>query len=630
MMAILKSPAVSIRAGSSWLLLSVLALSPLLAQQNSPDTQKTDQQSIPNQKPPVHLETVVVTGTWQAVPLEESDRSVSVYPLHDSFLLFGSIADALDLDSSVQVQARAPNGLQGDLSIRGGSAAQTLFLLDGIRLSDAQSAHHDMDIPVPLDAIDRIEILRGSGSVLYGSEAVTGVVDVITRPVTDNNNLEMRLRAGYGSFGTNEESGFLAFAQGPLSQRFSFERELSDGFRDDREYRNLALGSESWVRTKLGLTRLFLSLLDRPFGADQFYGDFNSWERTKTWLATLSQDLGNNTLFSIGNRRHTDLYELLRDDPTFYTNRHRDETWDVALRRQDSLHQGVRLYYGAEGLADHVNSNNLGIHSRKQGAVYANLDVRSWHRFSFSAGERQQFYGSAQTIAIPAFSAGYWLSSKAKLRGSVTRAFRLPNYTELYYHDPATIGNPNLKPERAMNYEAGIDWHPAEHWRGAFTVFSRHEKDDIDYIRANSSDIWQATNFNRLTFTGWEASLTWSLAHSQSLEIEYTGLHGAQAALNGYQSEYVFNYPTEQAVIGWQLLSARGLIARLRLGATNQYQRNAYAVLDAYAAWTRSPLHPYLRLTNLTNTDYQPVYGVVMPGRAALVGVEWCVLCHHD
>ncbi len=329
------------------------------------------------------------------------------------------------------------------------------------------------------------------------------------------------------------------------------------------------LGSQTWLRTKLGLTRVFLSLLDRPFGADQFYGNFNSWERTKTWLATLSQDLGNNTLFSLGYRRHTDLYELLRDDPGFYTNRHEDETWDVALRRHDAFRELLHVYYGAEFLADHVDSNNLGVHSRKRGALYGDLDVRSWHRLSFSAGTRQEFYGRAQTISVPSFSGGYWFSSKAKLRASVSRAFRLPNYTDLYYHDPANIGNPNLKPEKAMNYEAGVDLYPAARWRSSLTVFSRHETDDIDYTRANSSDIWQAMNFGRLTFTGWEASLFGSLPHSQTVQLEYTGLYGAHAALNGYQSKYVFNYPTQQAVIGWQRTSPRGLA---RAHSNRRYQ----------------------------------------------------------
>lgn len=568
----------------------------------------------------------MVTGTWQPVPLDESDRSVESYSLPHSALLFASPADVLSLDSSVQIQGRAPNGVQGDISIRGGSYEQTLVLLNGIRLSDAQSAHHNLDLPVPLDAISNIEVLRGSGSTLYGSDAVAGVVNVVTRPVNAETPIEMRLRAGYGSFDTDEESGFLALKHGPVSQRFSFERERSLGFRNDRDYRNFALASESWVKTKPGLTRVFLSLLDRPFGADQFYGNYNSWERTKTWLATLRQDLGSKTAVSFAYRRHTDLYVLLRNDPAYYTNRHEDTTWDLTLRRHDPISKNAQIFYGGEGTADEVNSTNLGFHSRKRGALYGDLDVRSFGRFSFSVGLRQEFYGAGQTTASPSVSGGFWLSSKVKLRGSLNRAFRLPNYTDLYYHDPANIGNPNLRPERAWNSEGGVDFHLGDHWRGSGTFFSRNERDDIDYIRLNSSAIWQATNFGKLTFNGWEAALIWS-RNGHGVQVQYTGIHGIQAALGGYQSKYAFNYPSQQAVISWQRTSTQGLQTRIRVGVTNQEQRRAYTIVDAYAAYTRSPFHPYLRLTNLADANYQPVLGVVMPGRAFLAGLEWCVLC---
>jgi iron complex outermembrane recepter protein len=437
----------------------------------------------------------------------------------------------------------------------------------------------------------------------------------------------VRVRGGLGNFGTNEESGFVALNAGPLSQRFSVERDLSTGFTDDREYGNLAIASDSWLHSSLGLTRIFLGIDDRPFGADQFYGSFNSWERTKTWATDLSQDLGSRTLVTLGYRRHTDLFELLRDDPGYYTNRHEDYSWDVAMRRNDAITSSAQIYYGVEGLADHVDSNNLGVHSRKQGAVYGSFDIRSIKRASLNIGAREEFYGSGQRFFAPNISGGYWLSSKVKMRASVSRAFRLPSYTDLYYSDPGNVGNPNLKPEQAWDYEGGLDWHPRDRWRVSLTAFDRHERDDIDYVRANSSSIWQAMNFDRLNFIGWEAAVSLSLPYAQLVSAEYTGLHGASAALDGLQSKYVFNYPTQEAVLAWQRSSRRGWIARIRTGVTDQYQRSTYVLVDASAAWTRSRFHPYVRVTNLTNADYQPVYGVTMPGRAALVGLELCVVC---
>src|SRR5580692_4982176 len=365
----------------------------------------------------LRAQTVVVTGTLQPVPLEEADRSVTVVDnLAQKSPLFGGLYQFLQLDSSVDLQQRNP-GVQGDITIRGGTFGQTLVLIDGIRINDVQTGHHNMDLPVPIDAIGEIQILQGSGSTFYGSDAVSGVVNVITR-VADPG--ELLFRSAIGSFGTNQESGLFSFGLGPLSQQFSFERTLSAGFEDDREYRSTSGSSESMLRTKLGTTRIFLSALDRPFGANQFYGDYNSWERTKTWYAALHQDLGKNTELSFSYRRHTDLFVLLRDDPQIYTNRHADQSYDAAVRRHDDLTKLLRVSYGAEGLEDSIVSNNLGRHLRRQGAMYANLDMRSLKRFSLSVGVREQFYGHQQSFFAPTVSGGAWLTHSIKLRASLS------------------------------------------------------------------------------------------------------------------------------------------------------------------------------------------------------------------
>jgi iron complex outermembrane receptor protein len=567
----------------------------------------------------LRAQSIVVTGTAQPVPLDEADRSVSVLDkLPEKRPLFAGFYQFLQLDSSINLQQRG-NGVQGDITIRGGTFGQTLVLIDGIRINNVQTGHHNLDVPVPIDAIGELQVLRGSGSTFYGSDAVGGVVNVITRIGEPG---ELVFRSAVGSFGTNTESGLFSFARGPLSQQFSFERTLSSGFEDDREYRNTSGSSESWLRTKWGTTRILLSAFDRPFGANQFYGAYNSWERTKTWYAALHQDFGENTELTFSYRRHTDLFVLLRDAPQVYTNRHADETYDAALRRHNDLSKIIRLSYGAEGIHDSILSNNLGNHERKQGAVYANLDMRALKRFSFSVGMREQFYGHRQAFFAPTVSGGAWLSPRVKLRASVSRAFRLPTYTDLYYSDPANLGNPNLKPEQAISYEGGIDWHLPRHWRAFATGFDRNVKDGIDYVRSSTSVPWQAMNFDHLKFYGVESGVEGELAHSQKVTVQYAALHGAQSDEGGGQSKYVFNYPTHNALASWQILTKQGVLARTRLGAVKRYQLNPYALWDVSVAWTRARVRPYLQLANLTNTSYEEILGVNMPGRAAMIGVE--------
>src|SRR5690348_14742885 len=117
-------------------------------------------------------ETVVVTGTYEPLTLEEVDRALRILPVRTQSLLLNTLVDALRMDPSVDVTARAPGGVQTDVSIRGSSFGQTLILINGQRVNDPQSGHHNMDIPMPLETIDRVEVMRGSGSAMYGSDAV--------------------------------------------------------------------------------------------------------------------------------------------------------------------------------------------------------------------------------------------------------------------------------------------------------------------------------------------------------------------------------------------------------------------------------------------------------------------------
>ena len=563
---------------------------------------------------PVH-ETIVVTGTADPLPLAEIDRSVLVLPVRELNLLANSLADLLRLDASLDLLERGPNGIQADVSIRGGAFGQTLFLLNGLRLNDAQSAHHNMDMPLPPEAIARVEVLHGSGSTLYGSDAAAGVVNFITEaPKTT----EVRLRTAGGNLGVNQERGSVGVSGGGLAEHLTFAREFSSGFRPDRDYRTLAAGSTTYWRR----TAMVLGYVDKRFGADQFYGNFNSWEDTKAWFASLSQAIGEKTQAAFAYRRHSDLFVLYRDRPQVYTNHHVDETWEAALRRKESPAANTSVHYGIEGFHESIVSNNLGVHARNRMAGYASADFRALRRFSLSLGAREEVYRSYSGEFSPSVSGGVWITPQLKLRASASRAFRVPTYTDLYYRDPANIGNPLLRPERTWTYEGGLDWNAGGRLRASVAVFNRRERDGIDYVRLSPAEPWRADNIAELSFTGVEASGAVRAGRDHLLEFRYTGLRGVQAALGSLQSRYIFNYPSQSAVASWQARLPGEVLVRTRLGALKRRGRDPYAVWDLYAACARGRVHPFLQLTNITATRYEEIAGIAMPGRAVLGGVE--------
>lgn len=564
---------------------------------------------------------IVVTGTFEPVPLEEMDRSIRVLDTSAERRLLGAtVVDFLRLEPSVDLRQRAPQNVQTDVSIRGGTFGQTLVLVDGMRLNDVQTGHHSMNLPLPLEAYDRIEVLKGSGSAFYGSDAVGGVINLITPSPAAT---EMSYRAGLGNFGANQQRAAMAFTGARFSQQLWASRDFSSGFRENRDYRVLALASKSTLRSRLGTGSLLLAHADRPFGADRFYGNFNSWERTKTWFAAARQPLGERTQLAFAFRRHTDLFVLYRDRPEVFTNRHASETYQGTFRRWEPLGQNGRLHYGLEALQESIASNNLGSHTRARGAGFLALDMRALGRFSFTAAAREEIYGGVQSRLSPTASAGVWLAPQLKLRAAVGHAFRLPSFTDLYYHDPANRGSPDLRPESAWSYEAGLDWRAGSRLRGELTVFERRERDGIDYVRRTPTDIWRATNIHRLRFTGVEAALAASPGRRQRIELLYTALNGAQAALPGVVSRYVFNYPRHSGVASWEGELGGALAVRSRLGALQRYGRDPYALWDLFLARSRGRWRPFLQLTNLTATLYEEIPGVAMPGRGIFGGVEF-------
>jgi len=269
--------------------------------------------------------------------------------------LLASLQALLRQDSSVFLEERGAGGGQADIVLRGGTFEQALVLVNGFRVNDSQTAHHNLDLPIPLDAMDSIEVLHGAGSTLHGADALSGVVEFLTAAPAASS---LRLRAGGGSFGENEESLVGGLTRKQWSSRLTAERNFSTGFMADRDYRNEDASSENWISSRLGVSDLLLAASDRAFGANQFYGPYNSWERTKSWFASGRQELGSRTVAAFGYRRHADEFVLLRDAPSVYENNHIDGSWQASLRRIQPVANSSVLLFGLESDGDSIRSNN--------------------------------------------------------------------------------------------------------------------------------------------------------------------------------------------------------------------------------------------------------------------------------
>src|SRR5450631_1123476 len=221
------------------------------------------------------------------------------------------------------------------------------------------------------------------------------------------------------------------------------------------------------------------------------------------------------------------------------------------------------------------------------------------------------------------------LTKTLRLRGSAGHGFRLPTYVDLNYSDPATLGNPSLKPESSWSYEGGVDWTPAN-GRLTFTAtgFRLNQTNVIDYVKLlplTTGEKWQAINVPTLDLSGAEASARIRLSSTQQLQFSYTANHSA--TLPGtYLSEYAFNYAAQNAIFAWtgQLPGAWGhqITAHTQVNVVQKTAQAAYPLWDVDIARNTGRIRPYLRLLNLSNTTYTEIPQVPMQGRTIMGGMQ--------
>ncbi len=538
--------------------------------------------------------------------------------------LFNAAVDWLRLDPSLQLQERSPGGVQADLSVRGTSFEQTLVLVDGLRVNDPETGHLNFDLPVPYEAIARIDVLHGSGSTFFGSDAIGGAVDLVTAAPE---RASASLRVGGGSLGATEQHLQLSGVAGRFAGRLTASRDSSNGFfyrgQDDRGFHAnlLALDSFATLAKALAPTEVLLAASDRPYGANLFYGPYDSAERTKGWFASVRQPLPDGFSADFAFRRHTDEFILEVQNPALYENNHIDTLWQADVRRLLKSHAKVELAYGLEADGDGIRSNSLGRHARNQGAGYVNLSLTSLRRLTLSLGARQEIFAGPTPVFSPAASAGFQFGHGVRAHAAYGHGFRLPTYVDLYYADPTTVGNAHLKPETAQSYEGGLTWTPPRHpgFSASATGFTLRQTNAIDYSKYLPAAPYQATNIGRIAYSGVESLVNARMRGDQQLWLGYTFLHAAPPPA-GLISEYAYTYASHKAEAAYRV-GFRQLAAFTALSVVQQTGRTAYPLWSVALTRSRGLVRPYVRADDLANISYQELPGVPLPGRTIMGGV---------
>ena len=582
------------------------------------------------QQPPlVRLDTLRVdVASRTALGFPARSRVVQVLTADDlRELPVRTVAEALQWMTAADLQPRSP--AQTDLSLRGSTFEQVLVLVDGVRMSDPQTGHFDLDLAVPLDRVARIEVLAGPASALYGADALGGVVNVVTR--------EGGTRASgwseRGAFDTWRAGASLDGELGGVRGAASGEWTQSDGHRAGTDFEVLqfhgrvsapALGGRLVAQAGRGV---------RNFGANGFYVPRDSYEETRTTVlsAGWSGDVGGgftlHPLLSL--RRHGDDFTLIRERPEVYENVHssRQRGGELLLRRTSA--NGIALVFGGEFYRDDLESDNvaanrpaLGERKEDRSAGFAEL---GWAgaRASLSAGLRgdwREGFGSAWS---PSLSASGDLTPALRIRTAWGRSFRAPTWTERYYEDPASIGDPDLKPESSWSAEVGVDLGLPRTGVVRVTAFHRQSDDLIDWVKpVNSPADAPSTveNVESATYRGLEFSLERLVVRGFRIEAGGSLLSLTADEAAGLTSRYALRPLVERALAGVSRSFASKVLVSVRMLRERRRQGDAYELLGALLRVVLPKGELDLSSTNLTDEKYLDITGNPAAGRALSVG----------
>ncbi len=572
---------------------------------------------------PYRLAPVYISASRLPIDVDASGRQVAVLDSAEIARRGAiSIADLLATLPGIHARTRGPLGVQTDLEMAGASFSQVLVLVDGMRVNDPQTGHHNLNLPLRPEDLERVEVVYGSGSAVHGPDAFGGVVNLVPRSAPQR---QVQLSTHWGS-GGGSDSDLAAVANSAAlrygwqgdwgSAALSVGKERSDGYRDTTEFDIDRLYAQLRLPLAKGLLKLSSGLEDKSFGAKDFYGPFPSKEWTKVWLhsAHYQRPIGaqRHLVSSALYRRHRDRFALWRHNPSAYENRHLSELATVETHIVQKLGRG-QLTLGGELNRESIDSNNLGQHDQTRSALFAETayPLGSWN---LSAGGRIDY---SKTYSLE-FSPSLRLARRwgvTRVFAGVGRAFRAPSFTEFFYQDPNNVGNANLQAEQAWSYEAGLHSSILKNLRLQALFYARSESNLVDYIRSTDTPPWVAQNLGKIAARGGQLALDYNGWHLAQPALSYSWNDKTQTLAAGLQSKYVFTQPRQQAGLRLDHTLPAGLLAHWQYEFRERQGADDYGVLQLLLTHNAPYGRVRLRVSNLTNTAYQEVIGVPMPGR---------------
>jgi len=587
------------------------------------------------EEPSVQLKEVVVTATKTEQDPQDLTQSVTVITADEIQKSSArTVGDVIGRTTSVEIYDNGPLGSVLGSSIRGSGSAQVLWLLDGRRLNIAGTGGFDMsDLPIPLEKIERIEIVRGPSSALYGADALGGVINIITKKPT---GFESTITGTGGSHGywtlgadTNGKVGNAYYDLYVNELRYG-------GYRINSDLNQTTTGAKlGYDFSKDSSLEAVVNYTEKEIGVPGsiYYPSplAREWDRAidsaLTYKVRFSKEL--DLRISIYDKRDKILYND-PDFPPYSINISKSDT--VEMQTNWLVNSWNLVTLGVEARGDHLESTIAGEHSASLAAGYIQDEITIGQPLILIVGGRYDDHSVYGGQFDPKASARYLIASTGTtFRASIGRAFRAPTLEDLYWaFDGFEQGNPNLKPETSVEYEGSVEQSLGKGRMIKFTVFDRHVSDLIVWEPDPVTFIYSPVNIDKARISGFEAEAKFTFFDAMTWGLNYTYMDPKNLSTGGY----VPNVPEDMIKSYINIIFPTKTNFYIEGRYVQNYVQPAptpnpsahYWVVDAkilqpltFGSYLKTDL--FAGIKNLTNRSYEVLAGYPMPPTEVYAGL---------
>lgn len=619
--------------------------------------------SISAQQTDVEMENVIITANQTVQQQKESGRNIisvkgeilSALPVH-------SIDELLRYLPGIEVQQRGPQGSQSDISIRGGTFQQVLVIIDGVKLNDPLTGHFSTYIPINPSEIERIEILKGAASAIYGSEAVGGVIHIITKTFNANKTNSKNLVKGRivaGEYGLLNADANFRWVEKRSTISGGVITNNADGqpLRGTNGFFHLTTANIAWSqKLKKDWTISFRTAADfRKFNAQNFYTTFasdTSNEKVNSWWNHLNLVKKTNK----GLLNFDVAYKKLRDQywfrPSSVPNDNKTNLFTTQLYYSSAFNSKHSYTTGVQLHRKQITSNDRGNHTLWHGAAYTIFHHKLKHDFYLNESLRLDWDESYGAVLIPQINAA-WSPSRLTLRTSIGKSIRDADFTERYNNynkalvTSGRIGNPNLVAEDSWNVEVGADYNLSSNFKISGTIFYRNHNNLIDWANTAYLNMPRKTNLSptgsyalaknikEVKTSGAELDIMYNKTFSERSNlfstVGFTWLNSENkdnipSLYISSHAKYLVNFSSSYTVNSF-LFSVTGLYKKRdeqKSTAINAYLTPSYFILNAKIGYQlpKKIGRLFVQADNLFDKQYSDLLGSKMPGRWLSGGFE--------